>query len=150
MNKQYFLSLVAFTCLSATYSYSQDQQDSTTSKREMRNYREHPAWIDMMNEPNVNYFEACKAFDLFWENKEIPSESEGEAAMLYGDEKESEKGIKFKNKETYQYIYDYKKFINWRRVMENKVNSQTGRLLTQEQQLQIWKQQTEGINTSIE
>ncbi len=128
---------------------AQDIKPDSLIRTDAALYRQQPLWIAMMNNPNVNYYEACKAFDLFWENRELPAESEGEAAELFGNEKEADKGVKFKNSETYRYIYSYKQFVNWRKVMENKIDPQTGRLLTEQQQLEIWKEQTKGIDTAI-
>ena len=47
-------------------------------------------------------------------------------------------------------IYEYKRFINWRRVMRNKIDPQTGRILSPEEQDAIWKNQIQGVNSHIE
>jgi hypothetical protein len=147
MNKCFFIVIAVIISVKA---FGQNTKaDSSFKKNDIEKYHNNPVWIDMMNDPNVNYYEACKAFDIFWQGREIPSESEGEAAELYKKNEEEDKGLKFKNPETYKYIYSYKQFINWRRAMANKVDPQTGQLLTNQQQLNIWKEQTMGVNTNI-
>src|SRR5690348_1144632 len=37
-----------------------------------RNNPPKPAWIAMMDDPNVNYYEAVKQFDLYWKTREKP------------------------------------------------------------------------------
>ena len=36
-----------------------------------------PYWIDMMNDSNVNYYDAVTAFDTYWENRVKPTEDDG-------------------------------------------------------------------------
>jgi hypothetical protein len=35
-------------------------------------YQKFPYWIEMMNDTATNYFEAVKAFDLFWKSRILP------------------------------------------------------------------------------
>ena len=39
-------------------------------------YSKKPYWIDMMKDPDVNYFEAIKAYNEFWAKREKPSEED--------------------------------------------------------------------------
>ncbi|MDB5256842.1 MAG: hypothetical protein JWM14_1537 [Chitinophagaceae bacterium] len=139
-------------------------------------YHATPAWISMMEDPNVNYFDACTAFEMYWVGREIPAETEGEANKLYEtkgkgknererererereqkkgsykkEDHEEEEGLHFKDPNSYTMIYEYKRFINWRRVMSNKIDPQTGRILSRQEQDTIWKNQIQGVNTHIE
>ncbi len=152
--------------LACILSARAQQKDSIAQKQLLTTYRQAPVWIQMMENPNVNYYEACKAFDTYWQGKEIPAESEGEANKLYEKKEEKEKerkdktydkeehedteGLHFKDPTSYTMIYQYKRFINWRLVMKNKIDPVTGRLLTPEEQRTIWENQTQGINTHIQ
>lgn len=93
-------------------------------------YRVKPIWIDMMNNPNTNYYEACKAFRLFWEGKVVPSETEGEAMDIGKKENIEGKGNKAIPQESEKYVYEYKCFKNWERVTKNMIDVETGRILT--------------------
>jgi hypothetical protein len=163
-----------FTCQSQA-----QKVDSTTAARQLLTiYHDTPVWIKMMNDPNVNYYEACKAFNAYWMGREIPAETEGEANELYvkGDKKEEgkserererererkkkkggnkeeeheeEEGLHFKDPDSYTMIYSYKCFINWRETVKNSVDPSTGHILSQEQRDAIWKSQTQGLDTHI-
>ena len=41
-----------------------------------KDYRKKPVWIDMMNDPNANYYETIKAFREFWKGYRLPGEPE--------------------------------------------------------------------------
>ena len=57
----FFATIACFvTALSAL------AQDSPQS-RNLNIDQEKPVWIDMMGDPNVNYYKACKAFYSYWE-----------------------------------------------------------------------------------
>ncbi len=152
--------------------------DSTSEKKLFIVYHAQPVWISMMNDPDVNYYEACTAFEMYWTGREIPAEVEGEANKLYEtkgknkhkSEREMERerereqkrgsykkedheeveGLHFQDPQSYTLIYEYKQFINWRRIMKNRVDPQTGRILTTQEQDAIWKSQTQGVNTHID
>ena len=42
-------------------------QNSNASK----NYAEYPYWIEMMQDKSVNFYETQKAFNEYWEGREI-------------------------------------------------------------------------------
>jgi len=154
---------------------SDAQIDSAARKQQFDMYHETPVWITMMKDPNANYNETCRAFAIYWLGKEIPAESEGEANELYvkngkkgneekserererekkngsykKEEHEEEEGLHFKDPNSYTMIYEYKRFINWKQTMRDKVDPETGKILSAEQQEAIWKNQTQGIDTHI-
>ena len=37
------------------------------------NYSKNPEWIQMMDNPNVNYYEAVKAYNEYWKNPKMNS-----------------------------------------------------------------------------
>ena len=63
--------IVVILLLSANYLFAQQSISDKT-------YHSKPLWIAMMKRPDVNYHEAEKAFNLFWENREIPFANKGE------------------------------------------------------------------------
>src|SRR5689334_18650941 len=44
-----------------------------------------PSWISMMDDPNVNYHEAVKAFNAYWKNKIKPVEEDELDESLVSD-----------------------------------------------------------------
>jgi hypothetical protein len=65
-----------------------------------------PDWIKMMNDRNVNYFEAVKAFDSYWANREKPAETD--AVFKDGKEKEP---VEIEN---IKFAFEYRKFLAWK------------------------------------
>lgn len=111
-------------------------------------YQKFPYWIKMMEDTTVKYSEAKFAFEEFWKNRELPEETEGEAVELYpvvetksiedtSAGESSTKGLHFKNKETYQYIYEYKRMKWWLKENEIWVNPNTGRVYSQQEKYNI-------------
>lgn len=89
------------------------------TKKEERNYRHHPVWITMMNDPHVNYYKAEEAFNLFWEGKEKPEEEGYEGEEIGGEKKEKKSFFEklFENdKDAKKYAFQYKQFKNWLKV----------------------------------
>ncbi|MDB5274030.1 MAG: hypothetical protein JWO58_2397 [Chitinophagaceae bacterium] len=135
MKKILLLGLFLLSC-STAWSQSSD-------KSKKQNYSKNPAWIQMMDDPNANYFEAKKAFDQYWANREKP-EIEGEG----GVEKEKEEKRSFVSKlfksdakeaaEKHEYAIEYKRFIRWKMEVEPFVQPD-GSILTLEQQRIIWE-----------
>ncbi len=176
MKKLLLLLLIGF--LFSYQSKAQKVDSITTARQLLATYHETPVWMTMMDDPKVNYYEACKAFDIYWIGREIPTESEGEANELYvkkdkkdegkserererererekktgnynKEEHEEEEGLHFKDPVSYTMVYAYKRFINWRYTMKNRVDETTGYILLPAQQEAIWKSQTEGLDTHI-
>ncbi|MDB5272121.1 MAG: hypothetical protein JWO58_488 [Chitinophagaceae bacterium] len=176
MKTKLTILLLAFLLKAHT---SDAQIDSVARKQQFERYHETPVWMDMMNDPNANYNETCRAFAIYWLGREIPAESEGEANELYAksdkkekegkserererererekkngtykkEEHEEEEGLHFKDPNSYAMVYAYKRFINWKQTMRDKVDPETGKFLSTEQQEAIWKNQTQGIDTHI-
>ncbi len=93
-----------------------------------------PYWIAMMDSPNVNYYKAVEAFDKYWENREKPTEADGEGKDIFNAEKSNEQKEK---KRSIQYIYEYKQFLNWQQRNKNLVKPD-GTIMTPEEILEQW------------
>ncbi len=133
--KKIVLCLIAVIAIKSLYA--QNNMDTY--------YRTHPVWITMMNNETVNYYETVKAFNLFWENKEKPTE-ENELFSATDDEKESKdfiSGKKAHSDDAKKYAFEYKKFIYWQQDVLPFVK-EDGRLMSQQEQLDFWKHQHEG------
>jgi hypothetical protein len=119
----------------AGFSYAQHDQ------RKM-NYRKEPHWIYMMNNPSVNYFEAVRAFELFWKDKPVPLEEE--EWEIAGIEKQKAFSLlRFRSKERKeeegnQYLVEYRQFKMWQRSVQAYLKPD-GTLLSMEERLSLWK-----------
>ena len=107
----------------------------------------------MMDDPNVNYYEACKAYDEFWKGREKPKGEDeiiGQREnMNSGSDKDHfkathpSKKIKKEEVELQKYVFLIKKFENWRRANQPYVKSD-GHIMNAQERLSIWQQQKEG------
>lgn len=121
--------------------------------------KEEPSWVKMMNEPNVNYFEAINAFNQYWQGRQVPeergrkdeSEKENEREKEGKRERERERERE-KEKEGYEEDEEemeaethplriaYKKFNAWQREVYPYVQAD-GSIMTPEQQMEVYKNQ---------
>lgn len=114
MKKSKLLPGVAWLLLCVFANHVTMAQDKTVPAK--------PSWIIMMDDPNVNYFEAVRNFNNYWKTLEKPVE-EGEMFESVGD-KEKEESIKRRkarqraNEPAQLYAFDYKRFIWWMKEME--------------------------------
>lgn len=152
---QKIISATAFLLLVVALSLSKSQAQSSSEK----NYAKNPVWIQMMEDPNVNYYEAQKAYTEYWKNREKPHEMEEETMT----DKEQMKEYKREHKrdgenavlsdkekkelqEQEQMIYQCKRFENWMLTVKPFVQ-EDGRILSQAEIDAIWqKQQLEMSN----
>jgi len=70
MNKCLFLILVGFIFCQA--SSAQQHPESNASLNDTASF---PYWIEMMQDPSVNFFQVERAFGLYWENKPVTRSS---------------------------------------------------------------------------
>lgn len=99
----------------------------------------------MIKDPNVNYFEAVKAYDLFWQGKLKPIDEDD----ILGQEKSAEeksvsrREIRERKKEQEmrrKYGLDCKKFEHWKLMVKPYVQ-EDGHILTRDEQLKLWEAQ---------
>ncbi len=103
-----------------------------------------PSWITMMDDPNVNYFEAVKSFEQYWKDKERPVvENE---MFESAENKEKEEAIRQKKAKlkpddpAVLYAFEYKRFLWWMREMEPFVQPD-GRIKGMDERINEWKTQ---------
>ncbi len=119
----------------------------TSESKKLEEYREYPHWIHMKEDSSVNYFEAVKAFDEFWKDRKAPIEDDATGEAEKDKEKEwtlarrilHTKEYKLE-KESEAYRFEHKKFKHWQLTVEPYVQPD-GRILTSDEQLEIWKTQ---------
>lgn len=119
----------------------------TTQAQQSKNYKKHPYWIDMIKDPNVNYFEAINAYETFWKGKRKPLEEDdligqtkGEASKEQKMESRREMREKRKEKEMYKkYGLECKKFEHWKMQVKPYVQAD-GHIISKEEQLKMWEQ----------
>ena len=122
---------------------------------------ENPVWINMMEDPNVNYFEAVKAYEDFIKLNDIRLD-EVEEELMGGDQEakdEYEKEMKREDKaittdkqrkelvEKEKMAYHIKRFKNWKKEGRPYVQ-ENGHILTQEERTAIWMRQQEEMKKS--
>jgi len=106
-------------------------------KIETDSLAEYPYWIGMMDSPNVNYYKAVEAFDRYWANRDKPAENDGEGRNIYGED--SSFNGKITDHHPIQYVYEYKRFLNWEQKNKNLVKPD-GTLMTPEEIIEQWRQ----------
>jgi|TARA_B110000902_G_scaffold90400_2_gene107475 hypothetical protein len=99
----------------------------------------YPYWIDMMSDSNVNYYEVVNAFDTYWENRIPPTEKDGEAQDIFDKDKTPEQEAN-ENARTTEFVFEYKKFLNWKQTNKNLVKPD-GTIMSDQEVLEQWKQQ---------
>lgn len=119
----WFYTLFLFLVLSGN-SFLKGQSSHTYSKRDMRR---SPVWIEMMNNPQANYYETIRAFREFWKNRILPKEAfeegldqfEIEVGLITAKESEKErerearKASPKKREESNFYASDVRAFKGW-------------------------------------
>lgn len=58
------------TCLALLFGLLFSFQNAV-GQTDAKDYKSYPYWIDMMQDPNANFFETQKAFYEYWEGKEV-------------------------------------------------------------------------------
>lgn len=121
---------------------------------------EIPKWVAMMEDPNVNFYEAVKEYDSFWATREKPKKEAEIFDALNGKGRETGKtleeleaerlaklGPKLEGKELeeLEYLkYQSKRFDKWMLEVKPWVQAD-GHILTYEERQAIWNKQQEEI-----
>ncbi|MCC7505906.1 MAG: hypothetical protein IT259_11420 [Saprospiraceae bacterium] len=117
-------------------------------------YKDEPLWIQMMNDPNANYYETIEAFREFWEGYKLPGEPEEmtardgferEIGLESAEEREREKKEKKEKKRRKapdggDYSFEVKQFKGWWLDAQDWVQPD-GRILPPEERQKLIEQQ---------
>ncbi|MFN0187349.1 MAG: hypothetical protein ACKVQV_01460 [Bacteroidia bacterium] len=128
-------------------SQAQDKKESPRSDD-----KKNPNWISMMQDPQVNYYEAVKAFEVYWEGKIEPEEedeliTEGKITSAEADSLRNARAswTQAQRNEYEQIKYQFKRFKDWKRTVFPFVQS-NGRILSDQERLEIFQKQ-QPVNT---
>lgn len=123
---------------------------SAQNKYPASDFKIKPVWIDMMDDSAVNYFQAVKAFNTYWENRVRPEGDEkmNEAENVNQQERMERRRYERKlrkmsaaeRNEFDRVNYQYKRFINWKHEVKPYVQAD-GRVLTIRERLDIRNKQ---------
>lgn len=132
------------------------QAQQTSQKYDPKRYKKDPVWIQMMNDPNANYYETIKAFREFWKGYALPGEPEElegndhfekEIGLEEHDKDKDKKGErekrKRKNPNGGDYSYEVKQFKGWYQEVQPWVQADGHILTLEERQQMIDRQQQE-------
>lgn len=133
-------------------SFAQQNQNTKGAGNAI-GYSKTPAWIAMMNDPNVNYYEAMKAFNTYWEKREKPEgddviPSKASKSQLKEKEERDREIAKMtpqQRQERNEMAFQYKKFLEWSHTVFPFVQ-ENGRILSGDERMAIWNKQQEEIN----
>jgi hypothetical protein len=120
-------------------------QDSKVKR--IPDYKTEPVWITMMEDPNVDYNEAVKAFNIYWSDKIEPEEedeliTEGKFTKFELDSAREVRSTwtQIQLNDYMEMKYQFKRFKNWKRVNWPYVQSD-GRILSEQERIEIYQQQ---------
>ncbi|MBK7433720.1 MAG: hypothetical protein IPI66_07330 [Chitinophagaceae bacterium] len=104
-----------------------------------RDYAQKPLWIKMMETESVNFNEALKAYDLYWQNHELPEE-EGDRYTGRSEPKTklSKKEMKAL-REAADMRFQIKRFLNWK-IMNEPYVKENGNIMTADEKLKYYQQ----------
>ena len=126
-----FLDIVISLCL--LYGCKSTSHTSSNHVKPINNTGDSLLWISMIDSPGVNYYKIVESFDKFWKNREKPTEDDGEGQDIFGKKDSKEEGNR-----SIQYVFEYKRFLNWQQQNKNLVKPD-GTIMTPEELLEQWK-----------
>lgn len=116
-------------------------------------FKSTPVWVKMMDDENVNYFQAVLAYETFWKDR-IKPEGDDDFTEGHQSKKEKREHEKFEKqlrkmnpaeRNAYdQLVYQNKRFEDWMHQAKPYVQ-ENGHLLTQQERVELWKKQQEEI-----
>ncbi|MFN8152974.1 MAG: hypothetical protein U0Y08_01640 [Bacteroidia bacterium] len=131
------LPAIAMVCLITTASSAQQ----TFSERSCR---KNPHWISMMDDTLSNYNDVVRAFDLYWEEHEMPKEEDEILGMKNAEEHEKRDPSRWLkrlfgtsgNKDETELAFAVKRYRHWKLMTEPWVQ-EDGTIYTPYQRRQI-------------
>ena len=120
-------------------------------------FKSTPVWIKMMDDENVNYYQAVLAYETFWKDRVKP-EGDDDLKGSHQSRKEKRDQEKFEKqlqkmkpaeRNAYdQLIYQNKRFEDWMHQAKPYVQD-NGHVLTQQERVELWKKQQAEIKLQI-
>lgn len=131
MAKKYLLLISLFVSLAAM---AQKKQPTEID------YAQTPYWIKMMDIEGVNFNEAVKAYDIYWQHHSLPEE-EGDRVTGKGAEGKkiiSKKELK-EGREAAAMRFQIKKFLHWK-IKNEPFVKENGNIMTAAERLRFHEQ----------
>jgi hypothetical protein len=119
---------------------------SSSAQQKLSTIRAEASWIKMMDDPNVNYYEAIKAYNDYWKTHKKPADPEDRLLGKDGKKDNDADAVPLTKAEKIyedEIVYQVKRFENWMRE-EKPFVQENGRILTQQERIEIWKKQQGG------
>ena len=148
MQLKHFLLSSLFFISSTTIVFAQENK-----KYDATEFSKKPIWIDMMEDSNVNYYQAINAYEAYWKGKEKPEWEdpmmeyyEGKITLKQAKREQRKRARELREmnqQERLEYdklVYHCKRFEQWKKEVAPFVQ-EDGHILTEEQKQVIWKQQ---------
>ena len=141
------LIVVSALLLCASSSSAQESKENPPV-----DYSNVPAWINMMNDPSVNFYVATEAFEKYWAKRIEPEEeseliTEGKITKAEADSMKRVRST-WTQSQLNDYMemkYQFKRFKDWKRSNFPYVQSD-GRILSEQERLEIWQKQQKELN----
>lgn len=141
------LIVVSALLLCASSSSAQESKENPPV-----DYSNVPAWINMMNDPRVNFYVATEAFEKYWAKRIEPEEeseliTEGKITKAEADSMKRVRST-WTQSQLNDYMemkYQFKRFKDWKRSNFPYVQSD-GRILSEQERLEIWQKQQKELN----
>ena len=127
------ITLLVFLLLSGYLTQAQQVKVYTE-----KDYARNPIWISMIKDTTVNFFDAEKAYKIYFQHHQKPG---GEHDVIGEHAKEQKNPSKKARRELQEEDHmrmEVKKYEHWRQRVLPYVQSD-GTILTSSQRLQIWK-----------
>ncbi|MCX6230818.1 MAG: hypothetical protein NTZ33_04675 [Bacteroidetes bacterium] len=116
----------------------------------LSDYKNKPLWINMIDNPEANYYEAIKAYETYFQYHKKPKmEEDSRAEANENNENETDdeylKSLSPEELNNYGLMkYQVKRFENWINEMKPFVQ-ENGHILTEEERAGIWQKQQKEI-----
>lgn len=105
-----------------------------------KEYAKSPLWISMIKDTTVNFFEAEKAFNIYFKHHEKPEGEQEDIGEHEKREKHPSKREQRKMQRENHMRMDVKRYEHWRDNMRPYVQPD-GRILTPAERIKIWQDQ---------
>ena len=125
------------------------------SKYDASKFRTEPLWIEMMDDPEANFYQTVEAFRTFWKGYELPGEPEEmeknggfkREVGLKGPGSGVDESVKKEKRKEMGYgdfSFEVKQFKGWLRNVQPWVQ-ENGHILTAEERQQILDKQAQEL-----
>jgi hypothetical protein len=136
-----------FTLLFIFITLTGFSQTPPTDTSKYALYRNTPVWKDMIDDTTANFFVVQKAFELFWNGKELPEEEDeviGEKGRLKNTFiNRIFNGRELKEQQLRESLsFDYKRYRRWLIKTEPYIKDD-GSIMTPTERLELWNQNSE-------